>query len=135
MYLKSVEGGNKHALNLVDYVARREGVIKSETFQLEGEATTNQKLLINEINEVLDIEGSSLFKQYGLFPTKENASRLITFGLKQINDGQECVTDPKILLDYIAERPGVLNSKCEEIHHGLFDLNGDVESIAKAKQK
>lgn len=135
MYLKSAEGGIKHALNLVDYVARREGVIKSETYQLEGEATTNQNLLINEINEVLDIEGSSLFKQYGLFSTKENASRLITFGLKQINDGQECVTDPKILLDYIAERPGVLNSKCEEIHHGLFDLNGDVESIAKAKRE
>lgn len=135
MYLKSAEGGIKHALNLVDYVARREGVIKSETYQLEGEATSNQSLLIDEINQVLDIEGSSLFKQYGLFPTKENASRLITFGLKQINGGQECVTDPKILLDYIAERPGVLNSKCEEIHHGLFDLNGDVESITKAKRE
>lgn len=135
MYLKSAEGGIKHALNLVEYVARREGVIASESFHLEGDATFNQQHLINEISNIIDLDNNILFKQFALFPTKENASRVITDGLKQINAGGECITDPQILLDYIAERPGVLNSKCEEIQHGLFDLNGDVESITKTKRE
>lgn len=135
MYLKAAEGGIKHALNLVDYVARREGVITSESLHLEGDATVNQQQLINEIGTIIELEEKALFKQYALFPTKENASRLITDGLKKINAGEECITDPKILLDYIGERPGVLNSKCEEIQHGLFDINGDVESITKTKRE
>ncbi|MFV0499019.1 MAG: hypothetical protein ACK5NF_03180 [Bacilli bacterium] len=135
MYLKSAEGGIKHALNLVDYVARREGVLKSETYKFEGEATTNQHAMINEISNVIDVEKNSFFKQYALFPTKENASRFITNGLQQINRGEECITDPKVLLNYIAERPGVLGSKCDEIQHGLFDLKGDVRNISKAKQQ
>lgn len=135
MYLKSAEGGIKHALNLVDYVARREGVLKSEAYKFEGEATSNQHTLINEISNVIDVEKNTFFKQYALFPTKENASRFIANGLQQINRGDECITDPKILLNYIAERPGVLGSKCDEIQHGLFDLKGDVRNITKAKQQ
>lgn len=135
MYLKSAEGGIKHALNLVDYVARREGVLKSEAYKFEGEATSNQHALINEISNVIEVEKNSFFKQYALFPTKENASRFIANGLQQINRGEECITDPRILLNYIAERPGVLGSKCDEIQHGLFDLKGDVRNITKAKQQ
>ncbi|MFV0498597.1 MAG: hypothetical protein ACK5NF_00965 [Bacilli bacterium] len=133
-YLNPNKGDKERISNLVNYIATREGAVKSQNYN--HESTQKQEKLIYEITSVLpNVEDSTLFKHYCLFPTKENASRVITEGLNQLNEQGEVIRDSSKLLNYIAERPGVLKNEVKEIDHGLFTLDGDCTSIPEEQRK
>ncbi|MFV0498462.1 MAG: hypothetical protein ACK5NF_00260 [Bacilli bacterium] len=133
-YLNPNKGDKERISNLVNYIATREGAVKSKNYN--HDSTQKQEKLIYEITSVLpNVEDSALFKHYCLFPTKENASRVITEGLNQLNKQGEVIKDSSKLLNYIAERPGVLKNEVKEIDHGLFTFDGDCSSIPEEQRK
>lgn len=133
-YLNPNIGDKDRIANLVSYIATRDGVINPSNYN--HDPTKKQEKLIHEITGVLPhVEGSTLFKHYCLFPTKENASRLITTGLNELNENGEMIRDASKLLSYIAERPGVLKNEVKEVDHGLFTLDGNCLSITDEQAK
>lgn len=133
-YLNPNKGDKERIVNLVSYIATRDGVINPNSYN--HESTKKQEKLIHEITGVLPhIEESALFKHYCFFPTKENASRIITAGLNELNENGEIIRDASKLLSYIAERPGVLKNEVKEVDHGLFTLDGNCQSITEEQTK
>lgn len=133
-YMNPNKGDKERIANLVSYIATRDGVINPNNYN--HESTKKQEKLIHEITGVLPhVEESALFKHYCLFPTKENASRLITTGLNELNENGEMIRDASKLLSYIAERPGVLKNEVKEVDHGLFTLDGNCLSITDEQAK
>lgn len=115
-YLKNAP--KAHLVNLVEYVATREGVEKVSDSSCLLPATKNQQQLISEILKMLP-ETSDLFEyeDYLNNPTRENASEFISIALE---NNLDLIGKKKNFVDYIANRPRV-----EKIgSHGLFTDEG-----------
>ncbi len=113
--------------NLVDYIARREGVDKSVNQRvLVGDASKKQIEFIDEmLKNCPDEKNSFEYADYIDNPTKKNASALITVIAENNPDVFE---NHEKYLNYIATRPNV-----EVIHeHGLFG-NDDIINLDDVK--
>ena len=115
-YLKSTP--KAHLVNLVEYVATREGVEKVSDSSHLLPATKNQQQLISEILKTLP-ETSDLFEyeDYLNNPTRENASEFISIALE---NNLDLIGKKKNFVDYIANRPRVEKFGS----HGLFTDEG-----------
>jgi len=111
-YLKSGTSGTRG--NLVKYIATRETVEVYTPSQKGVPETNNQHELVEKLIEMFPAEKiSHEYEDYRSHPTKENATELISELLERNAD---LITDRKMLVKYISERPGV-----EKIgKHGLF---------------
>ncbi len=125
-YLKPAAKGTRG--NLVKYIATRETVQKYSPKKKDMPATENQQQLIFELLKI-NSDGKKLpeYSDYLKNPSKGNASELLSELLEQSAD---MIADKKILVKYVAERPGV-----EKLgKHGLFS-DSDDEIILSQAQK
>jgi len=119
-FLKNGTSGKR--CGLVKYIATRESVEMYSPQSRGIPVTKNQTELIQKLLEMFPEEKiSHEYEDYRSDPTKENASELISELLERNTDR---ITDRKMLVKYISERPGV-----EKIgKHGLFtSTHGEVE--------
>jgi hypothetical protein len=119
-FLKNGTSGKR--CGLVKYIATRESVEMYSPQSRGIPVTKNQTELIQKLLEMFPEEKiSHEYEDYRSDPTKENASELISELLERNADR---ITDRKMLVKYISERPGV-----EKIgKHGLFtSTHGEVE--------
>ena len=125
-YLKPAAKGTRG--NLVKYIATRETVQKYSPKKKDMPATENQQQLIFELLKI-NSDGKKLpeYSDYLKNPSKGNASELLSELLEQSAD---MIADKKILVKYVAERPGV-----EKLgKHGLIS-DSDDEIILSQAQK
>ena len=125
-YLKPAAKGTRG--NLVKYIATRETVQKYSPKKKDMPVTENQKQLIFELLKI-NLDGKKLpeYSDYLKNPSKESASELFSELLEQSAD---MIVDKKILVKYVAERPGV-----EKIgKHGLFSDSDDEIILAQAQK-
>ncbi len=128
-YMKG--GGKKtaHLVNLVQYIATRDGVEKVSKQNPDQPSTTPQKKLIDQlIHEFPDCKNSFEYADYMAQPTMGNARDFITNTMEQLVSqgyGREKY------LDYIANRPRV------EIldGHGLFSATKDKIVLSKVAEE
>ena len=115
-YLKNAP--KAHLVNLVEYVATREGVEKNDDSSRTLPATKKQQQLISEILKMLpDTADLFEYEDYLNNPTRENASEFISIALE---NNLDLIGKKRKFVDYIANRPRV-----EKIgSHGLFTDEG-----------
>ncbi|MCM1488204.1 MAG: relaxase MobL [Firmicutes bacterium] len=123
-YLKS--GASVKRSNLVKYIATRETVAAYSPKEQIKLATENQEKLIEQLLSAFpDGKETHEYDDYKINPTKENASELIS---ELIERNSDRITDRKIFVKYLAERPGV-----EKIgKHGLFSFGNEEIDLAQA---
>jgi len=126
-YLKNAP--KAHLVNLVEYVATREGVETiSDSSQLLA-ATKNQQQLISEILKILpDTADLFEYEDYLKKPTRENASEFISIALE---NNLDLIGKKKNFVDYIANRPRVEKSGS----HGLFTDEGVPVVLSKVAEE
>ena len=125
-YLKPTAKGARGYL--VKYIATRETVQKYSPKKKDMPVTENQKQLIFELLKI-NLDGKKLpeYSDYLKNPSKESASELFSELLEQSAD---MIVDKKILVKYVAERPGV-----EKIgKHGLFSDSDDEIVLSQAQK-
>lgn len=117
------------AVNMVEYIAKREGVDTSVNNQVIIKAPTKKQMeYINELLKLCpDAKESYEYEDYIENPTRQNASAFISVIAEQ---NPQIFSDTETYLNYIATRPNV-EKKGE---HGLFG-NEDVIDIAKVKKE
>ena len=107
------------------YGATEGGDIKSS-----APATRAQRERIREfVDKVPAIRQTPEYIDYKASPTRENASEVLSHALEV---GLANAADPetlKIMLNYIAERPGVVHNEGKV--HGLFTVNGAADLAAE----
>ena len=107
------------------YGTTAEGDVKSS-----APATRTQRERIQEfVNKVPAIRQTPEYMDYKASPTRENASEVLSHALEV---GLANAADPEtleIMLNYIAERPGVVHN--EDKVHGLFTVNGAADLAAE----
>jgi len=115
-YLKNAP--KAHLVNLVEYVATREGVEKIDDSSRTLPATKKQQQLISEILKMLpDTADLFEYEDYLNNPTRENASEFISIALE---NNLDLIGKKRNFVDYIANRPRV-----EKLgSHGLFTDEG-----------
>lgn len=112
------KGGSKrasaHLVNLVNYIATRDGVEKILVKDSNNLSSEKQNQLINEIiKEFPNVKNLFEYEDYIKNPTIENASEFISIAVEENFDK---IGKRKNYVDYIANRPGA-----ERIgKHGLF---------------
>lgn len=93
-------------------------------------ATRAQRERIQEfVNKVPAIRQTPEYSDYKASPTRENASEVLSHALEV---GLANAADPEtleIMLNYIAERPGVVHNEGKV--HGLFTVNGAADLAAE----
>lgn len=93
-------------------------------------ATRAQRERIQEfVNKVPAIRQTPEYSDYKASPTRENASEVLSHALEV---GLANSADPEtleIMLNYIAERPGVVHNEGKV--HGLFTVNGAADLAAE----
>lgn len=115
-YLKNAP--KAHLVNLVEYVATREGVETVSDSSRLLPATKNQQMLISEILKMMpDISDLFEYEDYLNNPTRENASEFISIALE---NNLDLIGKKKNFVDYIANRPRVEKFGS----HGLFTDEG-----------
>ncbi|MEW5920802.1 MAG: MobP3 family relaxase [Bacillota bacterium] len=115
-YLKNAP--KAHLVNLVEYVATREGVEKIDDSSRTLPATKKQQQLISEILKILpDTADLFEYEDYLKNPTSENASEFISIALE---NNLDLIGKKKNFVDYIANRPRVEKFGS----HGLFTDEG-----------
>ncbi len=117
-YIKGRKGASAHLVNLVKYIASREGVEKMENGHRFNDSTTKQEDLIAHIlNEYPDAKDLFEYEDFLENPNRENASEFISIAMEHIFDKSN---DKEKYMDYIARRP-----RTEKLgSHGLF-TSGD----------
>ena len=123
-YLK--KGASVKRGNLVKYIATRETVAEYSPKEKIMLATDNQKQLIEQLlNAFPEGKETHEYDDYKINPTKENALELITELIERHSDQ---ITDRKIFVKYLAERPGVVKMG----KHGLFSYGNEEINLAQA---
>lgn len=123
-YLK--KGASVKRGNLVKYIATRETVAAYSPKEKNKLATENQEQLIEQLlNTFPDGKETHEYDDYKTNPTKENASELIT---ELIERNSDQITDRKIFVKYLAERPSVVKMG----KHGLFSYDNEEIDLAQA---
>jgi len=117
------------AVNMVEYIAKREGVDTSVNNQIVIKAPTKKQMeYIDELLKICpDAKESYEYEDYIENPTRRNASAFISIIAEQ---NPQIFSDTETYLNYIATRPNV-EKKGE---HGLFG-NEDEIDIAKVKKE
>jgi len=117
------------AVNMVEYIAKREGVDTSVNNQIVIKAPTKKQMeYIDELLKICpDAKESYEYEDYIENPTRQNASAFISIIAEQ---NPQIFSDTETYLNYIATRPNV-EKKGE---HGLFG-NEDEIDIAKVKKE
>lgn len=122
-----IKNAPAHRSNLVEYMATREGVE-----MLAGEnrpATKKQEELIAQLLcTAPDAKDIFEYEDYTANPTVKSASEFITQALEQNADR---LTDRKVFLEYIANRPRVQRLGA----HGLFGDTGAAVNLAEVQRE
>jgi hypothetical protein len=118
-----------HLVNLVEYVATREGVETVSDSSRLLPATKNQQMLISEILKMMpDISDLFEYEDYLNNPTRENASEFISIALE---NNLDLIGKKKNFVDYIANRP-----RAEKIgSHGLFTDEGEPVVLSQVAEE
>ncbi len=127
---KYLKAGNKgHSSNLVQYIAKREGVEKIDDLWKDKPATKEQITLINRlITEFPETKDSFEYRDYEKNHTQGAASEYIT---RAIEDNADLLGKRENYVSYIAMRPRVEKAGT----HGLFtDANVAIKLSDVAKQ-
>ncbi len=127
---KYLKAGNKgHSSNLVQYIAKREGVEKIDDSWREKPATQEQITLINKlIIKFPETKDSFEYRDYEKNRTQGIASEYIT---RAIEDNADLLGKRENYVSYIAMRPRVEKTGT----HGLFtDANVPIKLSDVAKQ-
>jgi hypothetical protein len=127
-YLK---GASKRAIaNLINYIAKRPGVVIDNKILAARPATERQKDYVRQIIDLVpEIKESFEYEDYAATPTVRNASALID---KFVEDHISQSHGLKQYVDYIAKRPRAERSAGE---HGLWSGSDGKIELSKVAEE
>lgn len=127
-YLKAGASG-KHSENLIQYIARREGVEKIDDSWKHRPVTKAQKELIAQIlSDYPDAKNSFEYQDYAKTHSAGAASEFIS---RAIEDKVDLIGKRENYVEYIAKRPRVERQGA----HGLFTDNGVPINLSAAAKE